>query len=548
MSLPAYRILANAFIAEGVDTVFVLTGDGNMYWEAAFAEAEGTQSIHVRHEHCAVAMASAHARITNSIGVASVTCGPGLSQTMTALATAVHARIPIVVFAGESPMHKGWFNQAVDQAPFVTATGARYISIHSLKRLTESVAEAFHYARSARQPVVIGVPFDLQQEKIDPVPVYRPSRGFLPDAGPRAPHPAYLARAAERVERAKKIIILGGLGARDSGAAAACIALAQRCNAALATTLPARGLFAGHPSDIGVAGGFAHPVTIEAFKTADLVIAVGAGLNAYTTNSDKLFGPDKVLWINDAPAGFVQGRCVADLVLAADAKLGVEMLTETLSDGDWPDWGAADYARRLRREPVDTTPYEIPEGTTDPREVVTVLDHLLPKDWAIVNSSGHCSFFSVHMFDRPADNFLTIREFGPIGNGLPYACAMAVARPDRPSVLIEGDGGLMMHVQELETIRREGWKILLCILNDGAYGSEIHKLRVDGLSDAGATYGRNDIARIAEGFGLRGRMITDTSQLAQAVAEFEAGEGAMLLDIQISDKVISPRMLNNIKR
>lgn len=550
MSKRSYRVLAEAFIAEGVDTVFVLTGDGNMYWEAAIAEAPGTRTIHVRHEHCACAMASAYARITDTVGVASVTCGPGLSQTMTALATAVQSRIPLVVFAGESPINAGYFNQEIDQAPMVVATGARYIAIHSVKRIQQLVAEAFHYARTNRMPVVVGVPFDLQQTVIENVPDYVPSAHFMPDTGPRSPHPDYLANAADRIAAAKRVVVLAGRGAKLSGATDACVRLAELSNGALSTTLLVRGLFAGNSRDIGVSGGFAHPATVEACKAADLVVAVGAGLNGYTTDAGKLFAQADIIQIDDEPAGFVQGRRPASQYLAADAKLAVEALVRELETRKLanPDWGVTEYAKRMRVEPVDTRPYPVPEGTTDPREVIRVLDRELPKDWAYVNGSGHCSFFSVHMYDRPAENFLTIREFGAIGNGLSYAAGMAAARTDRPTVLIEGDGGLMMHVQELETVQRQGWKILLCILNDGAYGSEIHKLRVDGMDDHGALYGRNDLARIARGFGLRGALVTKVEELPALIKEFEEGEGAMLLDIQISDQVISPRMLKNIQR
>lgn len=549
VSKHCYRVLAEAFVKEGVDTIFVLTGDGNMYWEAAFAEAPGTRSIHVRHEHCACAMASAYSRITNTVGVASVTCGPGLSQTMTALATAAQSRIPLVVFAGESPMHTGFYNQAIDQAPMVTSTGARYMAVHSLKRMQQSVAEAFHYARSNQMPVVLGVPFDLQQSIMENVPDYVPSTHYMPDTGPRSPHPDYLRKAVERIKQARRVIVLAGRGAKLAGATEACRDLADLCNGALSTTLPVRGLFAGHSRDIGISGGFAHPATVQACKQSDLVIAVGAGLNSYTTDAGKLFAAAEILQIDEDPAGFVQGRRPADQFLAADARLAVEALVRDLS-GQLanPNWGVEDYARRMRSEPVDTAPYPVPEGSSDPREVIRVLDRELPKDWAYVNGSGHSSFFSVHLNDRPAENFLTIREFGAIGNGLAYAAAMAAARPDRPTVLLEGDGGLMMHVQELETVRLQGWKILLCILNDGAFGSEIHKLRVDGMDEHGALYGRNDLARLAGGFGLRGALVQSVDELPALIKEFEQGEGAMLLDIQISDQVISPRMLKSIQR
>ncbi|MCL4187019.1 MAG: thiamine pyrophosphate-binding protein [Rhodobacteraceae bacterium] len=551
MGTPSYRVLADAFVREGVGTVFALTGDGNMHWEAAFAEAQGTRTVNVRHEHCACAMASAYARVTDGVGVASVTCGPGVTQIATALVTAAQARIPLVVFAGESPLHGGWYNQSIDLGPIVTSTGARYIAVHSVKRLQQSVAEAFHHARSRSEPVVIGVPFDLQKEPAGNPPEYQPSTGFMPDAGPRQPHPDYLARAVERIRAARRIIIVAGRGARRAGAREACMQLAELCNAALATTLPVRGLFAGSSRDIGTCGSFGHPVTEEAFGACDLVVAVGASLRGYTSDHGRYFAAGDVIQIDDAPTGFARGRRTAGQYLAADARLAVEALVREIGADGPPvraDWGVSDYARRLRSEPVDARAYPVPEGTLDPRDVIRTLDRLLPKDWGCVNSSGHCSFFSAHMFDRPADCFLTIREFGAIGNGLSYAAGMAAARPDRPTVLFEGDGGLMVHVQELETIRLQGWKILLCVLNDGAYGAEIHKLRADGLSDRGGVYGRNDIARIAEGFGIRGAVVRDLGALPARVEEFRTSPGSMLLDIQISDQVISPRMAAAIRR
>src|SRR5580698_5695943 len=118
-TIPVYRGLAQAFRSEDVDTIFVLTGDGNMHWEAALSEDERVRAFHVWHEHCTVATASAYAVASGKVGVASVTCGPGVTQLMTALATAANSRIPLVVFAGESPLNASWYNQEIGQGPLV---------------------------------------------------------------------------------------------------------------------------------------------------------------------------------------------------------------------------------------------------------------------------------------------------------------------------------------------------------------------------------------------------------------------------------------------
>src|ERR1700749_4643991 len=140
-----YEALAEAFHAEGVDTQFVLMGDGNMHWCTAFAKLPDVHTVHVRHEHATVAAATAYNIATDKVAVASVTCGPGVTQLMTALPAAVRARLPMVVFAGESPINAKYYNQAIDQAPLVTACAAIY------------------FAKYERCPVVLGIPYDLQK-------------------------------------------------------------------------------------------------------------------------------------------------------------------------------------------------------------------------------------------------------------------------------------------------------------------------------------------------------------------------------------------------
>ena len=110
-------VLAQAFAAEGVDTLFTLMGDANMYWSAAMADNQATRLIHARHEHCAVAMADGYARATGKVGVASVTCGPGYTQIMTALVMAARGNAPVVVFSGDAPIGVPWYMQQIDQAP-----------------------------------------------------------------------------------------------------------------------------------------------------------------------------------------------------------------------------------------------------------------------------------------------------------------------------------------------------------------------------------------------------------------------------------------------
>jgi acetolactate synthase-1/2/3 large subunit len=174
-NMPIYEALAQAFAAEDVDTHFTLMGDGNMHWATAMKNLDGMSTFHARHEHCACAMAMGYHLATGRVGVASVTCGPGFTQIMTALTTAARARVPLVVFAGEAPMHAKWYNQALDQPPFAAASGAHYISAHSPQRMHQYVREAFYVARHERKPVVLGVPYDLQKQPLPNLGAYQPS-------------------------------------------------------------------------------------------------------------------------------------------------------------------------------------------------------------------------------------------------------------------------------------------------------------------------------------------------------------------------------------
>jgi acetolactate synthase I/II/III large subunit len=538
-----YDILAKAFSQEEVRTCFALLGDANMNWAARLSE-QGCRMVYVRHEHCALAAAMAYARKNGNVGVATVTCGPGVTQLITALPAAVRAHLPLVVFAGEAPLKSGWYNQEIDQAPLIAATGAVYHRLHMPERMPVAVRDAFLQARRERRPVVIGVPFDLQSRPWDgPAALPKPSRELLPRPSPMPPHPDDVASAAKLLAGAERVVVLAGLGAVEAGAGAACRALAARTGALLSTTLPARGLFHDDPFCIGISGSFTPEVGLEYLAQADFVIAVGCSLAYHAGGGGQLWPKAKMLQIDIDPVAVSQGQEVARHHLRADARLGVEALMTALpgrSGGRSGSWRSDATAARIRDSKPDSHVFEIEPGLLDPRDVVEALENALPRDWEMVNSSGHCSWFFAQMPSRPQDKFLTIREFGAIGNGISFAMGVAAARPDRTVVLFDGDGSLMMHVQELETIKRHRLNILIVVINDGAYGSEVHKLRSEGMPEDGSVFGYCDFAGIARGFGLTGKTVKNLDDLPKFVAEFSASGGAAVWDFHVSDRVVSP--------
>jgi thiamine pyrophosphate-dependent acetolactate synthase large subunit-like protein len=549
-NIPIYEALARAFAAEGVTAQFTLMGDGNMHWATALKNLDGVDSYLVRHEHCAAAMAIGYHLATGKVGVASVTCGPGFTQIMTALTGAARARIPLVVFAGEAPMHARWYNQLLDQAPFAAACGAHYIAAHSATRMYQHVREAFHIAQQERRPVVLGVPYDLQKQPLPNLGAYQPSSSVLPRTEPMQPNPRQVEELAGMLADATCPILLAGRGALRSGAQDAIERLGEAAGALFATTLPAKGMFDHNPFSIGIAGGFARDVAREAGEQADLVVAFGTSLNYFTVDGGNMFPKAKVAQVDTEPLGLNTGLKAGDLHLRADARLAAEQTLAKLRalGRASAKFRSPELARRIAEEPADGTRFPEQPGLLDPRRVAEALDRVIPKDFDCVSGAGHQSYFHTTMRGRRPENYHVMREFGAIGNGISFAIGVAAARKNGRVALFEGDGSILMHIQELETVRRHGLKLLFIVFNDGAYGSEIHKLRADGVDDSGSVFGRTDLAAIARGFGLRGATVTDLGQLEPLYREFAAQDDAELWNIHVSDQVVNPSVRRGVGR
>ncbi|EDP65221.1 hypothetical protein BAL199_01704 [alpha proteobacterium BAL199] len=535
-------MLVKAFVAEGVEVLFTLMGDANMYWSAAMAEQPGVKVIHARHEHAACAMADGYARATGRVGVASTTCGPGFTQIMTALTMAARANTPMVVFAGDAPIGAAWYLQQIDMAPLALATGAHYIAIKSIDRLLDNVREAFIIAQVERRPVVLSVPMDLQKKDYPYLAEYMPSAGFVPTAQRPGPDPVMVDKVVELIAEAQRPIVIAGRGAARSDARAALEALAERSGALLANSLLGKGLFEGDPYAIGIAGAFASDYARERFAESDLIIGVGAGLGHYTTEAGYLYPGAQVVQIDTNPRGLWQGLRTADLHIRADARSAAEAIVAALDKRGVARTGfrTAEVAAAIAADVPDAKQFTPQPGLLDPRKAILELDAVVPKDWDIVIGAGH--YFSIaltHMRGRANDRYHVISDFGGIGSGLPAAIGVAADRGDGKVLLIEGDGSLYLHVQELETIRRHGIQMLVAIMNDGGYGAEFHKFRANGIEAKEAIHGRGDLAGVATGFGLRGTTVSEMGRCPALFQEHQSANTAGLWDIQIDDLIPS---------
>ena len=537
--MKAFEFFARCILNQKVEHCFALLGDANMQVAAKMADL-GIAFTYVQHEHCAIAASMAYARKTQNVGVSTVTCGPGLTQIMTALPAAVRAKIPLIIFAGESPLNKSWYNQQIEQRPFVEATGARYIQIHTSQRFEQGIQEAFLMAIRERTPVILGIPFDLLHENMtnspkNEPPLYEVFQSSVSKPSGNVNHIRYLA---DMLINAERPIIMAGLGASQARSSEKIALLAEKCDALLTTTLPARGVFNDDPFYLGVSGGFASQVTRKFLAESDLVVAFGASISSHNSDQQQLWPKANVIQITLDPQQFFQGNTVSGKIIVGDAEQVVSELILQIRPKPRIN-RTSKNARFIEQTPIDgSDDMEYVDGV-NPLQAVKQINLSVPTEWEIVNSSGHCSYFFSHMKNRPFAKFLTIREFGAIGNGLSFAMGTAVAS-GRPTILFDGDGSFLMHVQELETIRRSGLPLISCIFNDGGYGSEFHKLRAEKLREDGANFGYSDLSQIAEGFGIRGYRVDNLEQLDEALLELSRTPTAAVIDIRVSPTAMSP--------
>ena len=530
--MKVYEAIAQSLIAEGVTDFFGLMGDGNMWLWGAICRDPKIRGYSARHESMAVSMADGYARTTGKVGVAMVTCGPGLTQCATSLIAAYRGKTPVVLIAGEIMQGAKNSTQTMDQRRFVEASSARFHTITSIDNMAEEIAEAFYAARVHRCPVVLNLPMDLQEDEFDWDYDYRPSTQFLP---PRmeTPSPELLAPVIEKLIAAERPVIIGGRGAIMAGAKDEIVKLADRVGALLATSLQGKGLFAGHPWDVGISGAFASEPTEKLLAEADFVLGVGAELGYYTTEGGLIFPSAEVARIDIKPMPEAIG-VIPGLYVQGDARRAVAAINEALE------------ARQIRKEGLRTPDtrevldapahkFDAPKDGLDPRALGGNLGAALPKGVLVTCGAGHFfSWVGMYMPLPPGAEIQYSYNFGAVGQGLGVAIGTGVGNPGRQHVVIEGDGSMMFNLQELETVVREKLQMVLVVWNDGGYGAEVHKLVAKGFNEKLAQWESPDFVALAKAFGGDGVLLSDTSEIGAAVAEGLRKGGLYLIDARVS--------------
>ena len=536
--MKVYEALARAFAAEGTTAVFDVMGDANMHWLNAL-NGLGVEIFDVRHEGAGLAMADGWARASGQPGVCSTTSGPGTAQLATTMVVASRARTPLVAFCGDTAWGDAFDAQHFDQERFAAAIECGFVRLTSPAAAYEAVQRAFYLARLESRPIMLSVPSDTQMREFTGDAVYTPSTAILPSARIQ-PEPERIEAAAAVVTAAERPVLLVGRGAMRAGAGEVTVRLAERLGALIATTLMAKNWLTGAEFHVGVSGGYATRTARELLREADCVIAAGTSLSHYTTERGALYGNARVVHIDVAPHRLMGDGRAAELYVQSDARLGLEALEERL-DGRPPATGfrTPDVAERIAAAWDDPAVYELEPGTVDPREACRILDEAIPADFGLVLGSGQQVRFGTMLLRRERPRIVAQHHFGCIGQGLTTAMGVTIADGRRPTFVVEGDGGFMMHLAEFETAVRYDLPLLVVVMNDEGLGAEYHKSLAIGLDGDLALISTPDLGQVAVAMGGRGALIRSPGDLAAAAAEFAAAPAPTVLDVRISRNVLS---------
>ena len=468
-------------VAEATDTVFGLMGNGNALFLRELAD-QGITYVPVRHEAAAVAAADAHHRVTRRLGVATVTWGPGFTNTITPLLDAALSRSPLLLLAGA--------NESVDHAALARTCGAR---------VEADPARAVALALAESVPVVLFLEPDREEEP--------------------------------QVEGVQQLLIVAGRGA--VGDRAAVCELAATLGADVATTAPAAGFFRGIEGvrDLGICGGFATPDARAAMQEADVVLAIGASLNRFTLHG--CVHPD---------AHLIQIDPHAPTSPRVDTPLRGTVAEHLPQLRQWRPQGGVE--KREVRITHEAGPELAADGRLDPRTLFARLNELLPGERIVVTDGGHFIAWPCMYLDVPAPDHLVLVGTGveTVGLGMGAALGVLEAAGERLTVLVTGDGGALMSLADAESVvRRTRGRCLIVVVNDAAYGAEIHQYAWQGVPEEFMLIPEVDFTAVFGAFGAPGTVVRTLADLADAARWLESGEtGVWVLDCRVSRSVVAP--------
>ena len=524
MRITGGEAVVRSLAAHDVDTVFGIPGTHNLGIYEALRAAGGIRHILARHEQGAAFMADGYARASGEVGVCISTTGPAALNTLASLGTAFSDSSPVLCIASQIPaegigLDKGYLHECQDQlgsfAP-VTKWRARADTVESIPGV---MREAFAQMLSGRpRPTAVEIPCDTLDES-DEVTMPAPAAVDRP-----APDPEQVERAARLLRAARRPVIWAGGGVISSSAGAEVRRLAERLQAPIFTTVLGKGAIADdHPLSAGAT--ILHPAARAFLAESDLMLAVGTRFTEEETDRWDLCLPDSLIHIDIDPEE-IDRNYPATVGVVGDARAALQLINSQLQNLGRQDSGCAADIAKLREKVWRYCQARAPEGV----ELVQTLRKALPRETIIVSDLTVAAYWCRRLLDiyEPRTNIYPW-GFCTLGFGLPAAIGAKVARPDRPVVVLCGDGGFLFNCQELAAAVQFDVPIITLVFNDSAYGV----LKPQQMARYGHAHAVDvvnpDFVALAGAFGIDGCRVTSIEQLGPAVAKaIEADRSALI--------------------
>ena len=543
--------VVECLIREGVDVVFAYPGGASQELHQALARTDKIRVILPRHEQGGSFAAEGYARVSGKVGVCMATSGPGATNLVSAIADAFMDSIPLVAITGQV-FSKYIGKMAFQETDFYGMTlpivKHSYL-VMDAKELPRIFKEAFHLARSGRPgPVVIDIPKDVQQAKIQPV--YPPVVEFRSSYANATFHATdeQLKQALAMVAAAKKPVIYAGGGVISAEAHGELKAFAEKTNMPVATTLMGVGAFPEtHPLSMQWFGMHGAAYGNWAVDQCDLLFVVGARFDDRITGDTRHFAANAQIVHIDIDASEHNKNKRVQLPIVSDVKYALARLNELAAVHKFaapenPEWHAQ-ISTWKKEHPFR---YEASKHI-QPQEAVEMLYQLTKGEAIIATGVGQHQMWAAqfYRFNEPR-RYISSLGLGAMGFGYPAALGAKVARPDKQVIDIDGDGSFVMNIQELATAKIENIAAKAMILNnqhlgmvvqweDRFYGSVRGNTILGDESNVGSPDNLAglypDFVKIAEGFGVKGRRVHLRSELKAAIQEMLDHDGPYVLDV-----------------
>jgi len=534
--LTGAEIVWATLVGEGVEDVFGYPGGAILPVYDALRKFPIHHTL-VRHEQGAAHMADGYARASGKVGVCVATSGPGATNLVTGIATAMLDSIPVVCITGNvsSKILGTDAFQEVDITGITLPVTKHNFLINKTEDIAPAIRYAFQIAKSGRPgPVLVDITKDAQQATaIFDFEAAKPR--------PNRPHPMLkvedkaLTQAAELIKSAKRPVILAGHGVIDSGAMEQIRTLAERAQIPVALTLLGLGGFpASHPLNLGMMGMHGESWVNHAIQESDLLIACGMRFDDRVTGTIATYAQKaKKIHIEVDPAE-VNKNVKVDVALIGDLRHVLEDLLPRIPSADHSGW--------LRS--IDET-----KGASAVRDIKNLPDsghlyaaHVLHDIWRITGGNAivvtdvgqHQMWEAQYFHHEHPRSLVTSGGLGTMGFALPAAIGAKTACPEKEVWVVAGDGGFQMTSPELSTIAQEGIKINIAIINNGFLGMVRQWQEFFYEKNYAATpLVSPDFVKLADAHGLPGRTVRTRAEVEQAVAEARSTNSAYLLNFMV---------------